>query len=350
MQRGVFLRKLLAACCVLVTLGTMPGTAETVQAADNTQHDWYVVRKSNHEKAGGGIPSGIDLSKYDAYYMDTATDEKVIYFSFDCGYENGYTKKILKTLKRHHAKAIFFVTGWYIKSHPEIVKQMKEEGHLVGSHTANHKNMAKLSTAQIKSELNECARLMKEKAGYEIDPYVRPPEGSFSVNSLRAAQSLGYHTIFWSMAYYDYDVNNQPGKDYVVNHFKQNYHKGALPLMHNTSSSNCAALDDVLTYLEGQGYRFGRIDEFTLPEGTLRISCKNKAYDGKAATIRVVKNTNKSAEITYHITDEEGNEVSKAVKPGVYTVEATVEDCRSYRGTTSNKVTFTIGKKHTGTF
>jgi peptidoglycan-N-acetylmuramic acid deacetylase len=315
----------------------------TVQAANNTQYGWYVVRKQNHEQAGGGVPSGVDFSKYDAYYRNTGTDEKVIYLSFDCGYENGYTKKILKTLKKHHAKAIFFVTGWYVKSQPEIVKQMKKDGHLVGNHTANHKNMASLSAAQIKSELKECEKLMKEKTGYDMDPYVRPPEGVFSVNSLKAVKALGYRTIFWNMVYYDYDVNHQPGKDYVINHFKKNYHKGALPLMHAVSSSNCAALDEVLTFLEKKGYRFGSIDEFALGDGQLKISCKkNKTYDGKPAKIKIVKNTNGDAEVTYTIRNSKGKKVKEAIEPGTYTVTAHVKSGNGCRAATSNRVKFTI--------
>lgn len=308
----------------------------------NTKYGWYIIRKVNHEKAGGGIPAGLKLSDYDAYYMNEKTKEKVIYLSFDCGYENGYTKSILRTLKRHKAKAVFFVTKSFIENNPELVKQMKDEGHLVGNHTSTHPSLPGKSVYGIKKEIKDCEKAFEKAAGCKMDPFIRPPMGEYSKRTLKVLKDMGYKTIFWSIAYYDYDVNNQPGKDYVTEHFKKNYHKGALPLIHNTSSSNCGALNDVLTYLEGQGYRFGTLDEFTLPKGELKISCKDKIYDKEPAVIKVVKNTNKKAAISFEIKNEEGKIVKKAVKPGRYTVVARVESSRKYRYTRSNKVKFTI--------
>jgi hypothetical protein len=146
------------------------------------------------------------------------------------------------------------------------------------------------------------------------------------------------------MVYYDYDVNHQPGKDYVINHFKKNYHKGALPLMHNVSSSNCAALDEVLTFLEEKGYRFGSVDEFALGDGQLKISCKNKTYNGKPAKIKIVKNTNGDAEVTYNIRNSKGKKVKEAIEPGTYTVTAHVKSGNGCRAALSNSVTFSIAK------
>lgn len=311
----------------------------------NTQYGWYIIRKTGHQKAGGGIPAGLKLSDYDAYYMNAKTKEKVIYLTFDCGYENGYTKKILKTLKKHKAKAVFFVTKPFIESNPDLVKQMKKEGHFVGNHTTTHPSLPGKSVSGIKKELKDCAAAFKKATGYTMDPFMRPPMGNYSKRTLKVIQDLGYKTFFWSIAYYDYDVNNQPGKAYVVNHFKENYHKGALPLIHNTSKSNCEALDDVLTFLETKKYRFGTVDEFSLKKGTLKISCANKVYDGKAATVKIVKNTNKKADITYTIKNAKGKTVKKAVKPGTYTVVAKAALTNTYRAVTSNKVTFTISEK-----
>ena len=230
----------------------------------NVKHEWYIIRKDKHEKAGGGIPSGMRFSDYNAYYINGKTKEKVIYLSFDCGYENGYTKSILKTLKRHNAKAIFFVTKPFIESNPDLVKQMKKQGHLVGNHTCTHPSLPGKSVSEIKKEIKDCAKAYKKVTGCKMDPFIRPPMGEFSERSLQVVKDIGYYTIFWNMAYYDYDTENQPGKDYVVNHFKENYHKGALPLIHNISKSNCEALDDVLSFLEEKKYRFGTLDEFTI--------------------------------------------------------------------------------------
>lgn len=315
----------------------------------NTKYGWYIIRKKNHEKAGGGIAADLKLSDYHAYYINANTNERVMYLSFDCGYENGYTEKILKTLKKHHAKAIFFVTKPFIESNPELVKQMKKEGHLVGNHTSTHPSLPDKSVTDIKKEIKECEETYKKVTGYKIDPFIRPPMGDYSKRCLKVIKDLGYRTIFWSMAYYDYDVNNQPGKEYVVNHFKENYHKGAIPLIHNTSKSNCDALDDVLTFLEKKKYRFGTLDEFALKKGTLKISCPSKIYDGKAAKVTVKKNTNQKAKITYTFKNAKGKTIKRAIFPGTYTVVAKVASTRDYCITTSNKVTFTIKKKATAT-
>lgn len=328
--------------CILVPVQASAGKLADYSRYSNTKHAWYIVRKSGHKKAGGGIPAGIDLSKYRAYFQNTETKEKVIYLSFDCGYENGYTKKILKTLKKHNAKAIFFVTKPFIESCPSIVRKMKKQGHLVGNHTCTHPSLPDKSAEDIRNEITECAKAYKKVTGCEMDPFIRPPMGEFSKRSLKVTKDLGYSTILWSMAYYDYDTDNQPGKDYVVKHFKDNYHKGALPLIHNTSSSNCEALDDVLTYLEKKKYRFGTLDEFALEKGILEIRCTGKKYDGKPAEVAIIKNTNKNAEITYTFKDYKGNIVKEATEPGIYTVTATAASTRKYCITTSNKVTFRI--------
>lgn len=328
--------------CILVPVQASAGKLADYSRYSNTKHAWYIVRKSGHKKAGGGIPAGMDLSKYRAYFQNTETKEKVIYLSFDCGYENGYTKKILKTLKKHNAKAIFFVTKPFIESCPSIVRKMKKQGHLVGNHTCTHPSLPDKSAEDIRNEITECAKAYKKVTGCDMDPFIRPPMGEFSKRSLKVTKDLGYSTILWSMAYYDYDTDNQPGKDYVVKHFKDNYHKGALPLIHNTSSSNCEALDDVLTYLEKKKYRFGTLDEFALEKGILEIRCTGKKYDGKPAEVAIIKNTNKNAEITYTFKDYKGNIVSEATEPGIYTVTATADSTRKYRITTSNEVTFRI--------
>lgn len=196
-----------------------------------------------------------------------------------------------------------------------------------------------------KNELRGCEKAFKQATGYDRDPYLRPPMGEFSQRTLKICQDLGYKTIFWSMAYYDYDVNNQPGKNYVLQHFKENYHKGALPLIHNTSKSNCEALDDVLTFLESKKYRFGTVDEFTMKKGIIKISCADKMYDGKPVKIRIKKNTNKTAKVTYTIKNQDGKQVKQAIKPGTYTVVVNVEATKTHRAAQSNKLKVTIKPK-----
>ena len=176
-------------------------------------------------------------------------------------YENGYTEQMLDVLKKHNAKGCFFVTMTYIRDNPDIIKRMKEEGHQVGNHTVHHPCMPEKSVEEQKSELKECSDFMKSETGYDMDMYFRPPSGEYSEQVLQLAKDMGYKTIFWSMAYLDYDVNNQPGTDYVIDHFAKYYHPGAIPLIHNVSSSNAQALDTVLTNLEKEGYEFRSLNE-----------------------------------------------------------------------------------------
>ncbi|MGN0394902.1 MAG: polysaccharide deacetylase family protein [Coprococcus sp.] len=228
----------------------------------NKKYSWYIVRDDNHGISG--CDKSFEIEQYDAYYVDTEADEageKVMYLTFDCGYDNGYTEKMLDTLKKYNAKACFFVTMTYIRDNPGIVKRMKEEGHQVGNHTVSHPSMPDKSIEEQKAEIKKCADYMKEATGYEMDMYFRPPSGEYSEKTLQLAKDMGYKTIFWSMAYLDYDVNNQPGADYVREHFRKYYHNGAIPLIHNVSESNANALDDVLSYLTNEGYRFASLDE-----------------------------------------------------------------------------------------
>lgn len=231
-----------------------------VASLSNKKQSWWIKRAENHEQSGA--QEEVDLSKYDAYYVDQAKkNKKVIYLTFDCGYENGYTPKILDTLKKHKATAMFFVTQTYIRDNVDLVKRMKKEGNLVGNHTVKHQSMPELSERDIKEELITCADYCKEVTGYEMDKFVRPPMGEYSERTLQICKNLGYKTIFWSMAYKDFDVNNQPGADYVIEHFDKYYHNGAIPLIHNVSKSNADALDTVLTNLEKKGYSFKNLDE-----------------------------------------------------------------------------------------
>lgn len=244
---------------------TAPTANDSADAAalSNEKKGWWIKRKENNEQSEA--QNEIDLAKYDAFYVDTKNkDKKVMYLTFDCGYDNGYTEPMLDILKKHKAYAIFFVTQTYIRDNVEIVKRMKKEGHLVGNHTVKHKSMPDLSERDIKEELITCADYCKEATGYEMDPYVRPPMGEYSERTLQICKNLGYKTVFWSMAYLDYEVDNQPGSDFVIDHFEKYYHNGAIPLLHNVSKSNTEALDTVLTNLEKKGFTFENVDKIEI--------------------------------------------------------------------------------------
>lgn len=225
-------------------------SGETAQGIER----WWLKRNENHQTPE--VSDYIDLSKYDAYYVNPKCKKKKIFLTFDCGYENGFTPKILDVLKKQKIVAAFFVTKPFIREGRELIRRMKKEGHIVGNHTVHHKSMPTLSDRDNKQEIIDCAEYCKEATGYEMDHFIRPPMGEYNEKTLKLTKSMGYKTIFWSMAYVDFDVNKQPGKQYVVEHFKKYTHNGAIPLMHNVSQSNAEALDEVITNLKKEGYQF----------------------------------------------------------------------------------------------
>lgn len=229
---------------------------------DNTLYAWWFKRNDNHESSG--CQEDFDITEYQAYYLVPVNDKK-IYLTFDCGYENGYTADILDTLKEEQVPAAFFVTQTFIRDNVELTKRMKEEGHLVCNHTVTHPSMPGKSIEEQKQELLTCEQYMKEATGYEMDLFFRPPRGEYSKRTLQMAKDLGYTTIFWSMAYLDYDVNNQPTASHVVEHFTKYYHPGAIPLLHNVSKANHDALGQVIQNLKKEGYCFGSLTDLNNP-------------------------------------------------------------------------------------
>lgn len=223
---------------------------------DNTLYSWWFKRNDNHEKSG--CQEDFDIIQYDAHYT-VSVSEKKMYITFDCGYENGFTPDILDVLKQEEVPAAFFVTQTFIRDNIDLVKRMKTEGHLVCNHTVTHPSMPSKSIEEQKKEIMDCENYMKEATGYEMDLFFRPPKGEYSQCSLQVAKDLGYTTVFWSMAYLDYDVNNQPSKQHVVEHFRKYYHPGAIPLLHNVSQANHDALQEVIQDLKEEGYTFGSL-------------------------------------------------------------------------------------------
>ena len=215
--------------------------------------------------AGGGQPTGNataeELKQYDAYYVGKP-DEKVIYLTFDCGYENGNTGAILDALKKHNAPATFFVVGHYVESAPDMVKRMIEDGHMVGNHTYNHPDMSAISNlTAFQKEMDDVANAFKELTGQNMAMYYRPPQGKYSTNNLNMAKQLGYSTFFWSLAYVDWNVDKQPSHEEAFKKLTERIHPGAVVLLHNTSKTNGEILDELLTKWEEMGYTFGTLEE-----------------------------------------------------------------------------------------
>lgn len=203
-----------------------------------------------------GNASAEELAWYDAYYVGD-DGEKVIYLTFDCGYENGNTEPILDALKKHNVPATFFVVGHFLETAPEMVKRMVEEGHSVGNHTYHHLDMPTISDqATFQKEMDDVADLFQEITGKELSPYYRPPQGKCNVSNLKMAQELGYNTIFWSLAYVDWNQDDQPTHEEAFDKLTTRVHPGAIVLLHNTSQTNGEILDELLTKWEGMGYTF----------------------------------------------------------------------------------------------
>lgn len=200
--------------------------------------------------------SAEDLKKFNAYYAGS-TDEKVIYLTFDAGFENGNTPAILDALKKHNAPATFFVVGTFIKSNPDLIKRMQAEGHTVGNHTYHHPDMSKISTKEaFLKELGDVSDEYKKITGTEMTKYYRPPQGKYSEANLEMAKELGYKTFFWSLAYVDWYENAQPTKEEAFDKLLKRIHPGAIVLLHSTSRTNGEILDELLTKWEEMGYSF----------------------------------------------------------------------------------------------
>lgn len=208
-----------------------------------------------------------ELAQYNAYYLGD-TSQKVIYLTFDCGYENGYTASILDTLKKHNAPAVFFVVGNMIESAPDLIRRMVAEGHIVGNHTYHHPDMSSISDqTAFQKELESLEALFQETTGQTMSKYYRPPQGKYNVENLRQAKALGYKTILWSLAYVDWYVDDQPTPEQAYSKLLPRIHDGAIVLLHSTSRTNAEILDELLTKWEEMGFSFASLDQ--LPGSTI---------------------------------------------------------------------------------
>lgn len=222
--------------------------------------NWGLGFGQEGEKPTGNV-SAEELKTYHAAYMDP-TDEKVIYLTFDAGYENGNTPTILEALKKHNAKGTFFVVGNFLETSPELVKQMVVEGHTVGNHTWHHPEMSKISdVAAFEKELKDVETRYQEITGKELTRFYRPPQGKYNTQNLQMASNLGYKTFFWSLAYVDWIQDQQPTKEAAFDKLLKRIHPGAVVLLHSTSSTNAQILDELLTKWEEMGYHFAPLSE-----------------------------------------------------------------------------------------
>lgn len=237
-------------------------TAEEVQISAEKPENWGLgFGKSGEKPTGNTSPK--DLAAYDAYFIGEG-DEKILYLTFDCGFENGNTEAILDALKKHDAPATFFVVGHYLETAPELVKRMAEEGHLVGNHTYHHPDMSRISSEEaFRKEMDDTASLYREITGEDMPMFYRPPQGKYSRENLAMAKKLGYSTFFWSLAYVDWKQDAQPAPEEALKKLTDRVHPGAIVLLHNTSKTNGRILDELLSKWEEMGYTFRPLTDFT---------------------------------------------------------------------------------------
>lgn len=243
-----------------ILTGTLSPTKETSASVQSAS--WGLSFQEEGKRPVGNATID-DLKQHNAYYASD-TDEKILYLTFDAGYENGNTPAILEALKKHQAPAVFFAVGNFIKDNPDLIKRMITEGHIVGNHTMTHPDMSQISSMEsFQKELEGVEELYTSVTGEPMTKFYRPPRGVYSTENLSMAKELGYSTFFWSLAYVDWIQEQQPSKEEAFQKLIPRIHPGAIVLLHNTSSTNAAILDELLTRWEEMGYQFHSIKELT---------------------------------------------------------------------------------------
>ena len=255
-----FKKALFSFCAVLLLVSLL-----TVNSFAQGGYSWYCVRNSEHKQPNAAPELGL-VEKYGGFYVDKKhgddSCDKVIYLTFDAGYENGNIARILDVMRNEEVTGAFFILSNLIDKNPELVKRMIDEGHTVCNHTSTHKDMSRVSSIEeFRAETEPLEALYKELSGRDMPKYFRYPEGRFSETSMRIADELGYKSIFWSFAYADWDNAKQPSHEAAKKKIMDNIHNGEVMLLHPTSSTNAAILGDVIRALKSEGYRFGTLDE-----------------------------------------------------------------------------------------
>lgn len=242
-----------------VTAAAAAAQPQAVQVVSRDNYEWGLSFQEENQPPVPNL-SAEELAPYNAHYYAPEAGKR-LYLTFDAGYENGNTTAILDALKKHNAPGAFFVVGPYIRDYPDLVKRMVEEGHIVGNHSWHHPNMTQKSQEEFAQELALVEEQFRETVGQEMEKFYRPPEGKFSDDNLQWAQDLGYCTVFWSLAYVDWNTENQPTAEQAFSKLIPRTHDGAVVLLHSTSSTNAAILDELLTRWEEMGYTFGSLRE-----------------------------------------------------------------------------------------
>ncbi len=232
----------------LVTDSTLP----------NKTLGWYFNKNAKHQPPTA--QRDFDIRPFDAYYLGDIT-QKEFYLTFDEGYENGFTGKILDVLAEKNVKATFFLTKPYITSSPDLVLRMVNEGHVAANHSVTHPSLPSCTDAELQAEILGVEDAFRELTGQELHKFIRPPRGEYSVRTLAATKDLGYKTVFWSFAHKDWLVDDQPDPKDTYERVMSNLHNGEIILLHAVSSSNTEALADIIDGVLAEGYTFKTVEE-----------------------------------------------------------------------------------------
>ena len=229
---------------------------------------WYIIKNG---RCAPGFPDDAEVvSDYGGYYIDKISNEsgeKVLYLTFDAGYENGNIAKILDVMKAENVKGAFFILSNLINKNPDLVKRIADEGHLVCNHTSNHKDVSAMKAEDMLSNIRALEEKYEECTGMKMEKIFRFPEGKYSKCALQTLYSEGYSTVFWSMAYDDWDNSRQMSSEKAINKLMSTTHEGAIILLHPTSKTNAEILPCLIREWKAEGYSFGSLKDL--------CECKN---------------------------------------------------------------------------
>ena len=225
---------------------------------------WYFKKTTDHTQPKLDASLSF-IEKYNCVYVDKTHNEsntdKVIYLTFDAGYENGNVSKILDAMKEEGVRGSFFILENLVKRNLDLVERMYVEGHCICNHTAKHKDMSRITDPDtFRVEMEKLENIYRDATGRELAKIYRPPEGRFSEVNLLHATELGYKTVFWSFAYADWDNKNQMSEEEAVGRIKEGTHNGAIILLHPTSETNAKIMSRLIREWKQEGYRFETLD------------------------------------------------------------------------------------------
>lgn len=250
-------------------LSTIPELKLTVADPDNLkklpeerkEHSYGIAKNGEPHEISVNAQEYFDEKGFKAICLDTVSQSKVLYLTFDSGYENGCTASILNTLKEKNVPAAFFCTLQQIKENPDLIQRMIDEGHIVGNHSAKHPDFSKLTREQMANEIMLCDNYLRKNHNY-TSPFFRFPEGAYNECALELVGSIGFTSVFWSLSYEDWDTDSPKGADYAFEKVTSRLHPGAIILLHSVSTDNRDALGRIIDYARENGYEFRALTDF----------------------------------------------------------------------------------------